>query len=73
LARRNGLPKPNASDRTWRRYRERNNISTGEDDRHFRSLEIIKDRAREAFARMFKLKAGKLTKERAHPIARKVK
>jgi hypothetical protein len=43
LSKRNGLPKPNASERTWRRFRERHDIETVEDKQHFSKLEKLKE------------------------------
>jgi hypothetical protein len=43
MSKRNGLPKPNASERTWRRFRERHDISTVEDKQHFSKLEQLKE------------------------------
>lgn len=45
-------PKPSATERTWRRFRERHEISTPEDVQHFSRLQKIKDELHERMAQM---------------------
>lgn len=45
-------PKPSATERTWRRFRERHEISTPEDVQHFSRLEQIKNEVKERIAQM---------------------
>lgn len=47
MSHRNGKPKTHASERTWRRYRLRHNISTPQDIAHFNYIREIKDRLAE--------------------------
>ena len=51
MSHRNGKPKPHASERTQRRWRDRRDISTSEDNAHFKSLEEVKIMAREFLER----------------------
>ena len=53
MSHRNSKPKVSATERTWRRYRERHEISTVEDIQHFARLEEIKNELKEAIAKMF--------------------
>lgn len=49
MSHRNGSPKTNARERTFRRWRERHDISTPQDVKHYSDLEKIKDRIKEWF------------------------
>lgn len=51
MSHRNGKPKPHASERTQRRWRDRRDISTSEDNAYFKSLEEVKAKAREYLER----------------------
>ncbi len=48
MSHRNGKPKPHASERTQRRWRDRHDISTTEDNAYFKTLETVKDEVRMA-------------------------
>ena len=52
MSHRNGKPKPHASERTQRRWRDRHDISTSEDKAYFKSLEEVKIIAREFLERI---------------------
>lgn len=43
MSHRNGHPKPNATERTHRRWRERKNISTVADEKHFSAVQEVKE------------------------------
>lgn len=47
MSKRNGFPKPSASERTQRRWRERHDISTPADEAHRSYIQEIKDKISE--------------------------
>jgi hypothetical protein len=47
MSHRNGKPKPNASERTWRRWRDRHDISTPADVAHRKMVDEVKDKIKE--------------------------
>ncbi len=49
MSHRNSMPKPSASERTLRRYRDRHDISTPEDIVHYKELTKLKDKIKEWF------------------------
>jgi len=44
MSHRNGQPKPNATERTWRRHRAYHNVSTPQDEAHFKRIDEIKSK-----------------------------
>ena len=52
MSKRDSKPKPHASERTWRRHRAYHEISTVEDEAHFKVINEIKETAREWAAKL---------------------